>query len=53
MARKFGVLSKRGWARRVTFVVDPGGMIVHVDDQVDVSKHGGDLVGVLGDLQGG
>ena len=53
VARKFGVLSKRGWANRVTFVVDPGGMIQVVDTAVDVSKHGSDLVGVLRELQGG
>ena len=42
-ARKFGVLSKRGWANRVTFVLDEYGNVIHVDESVDVSKHGSDL----------
>lgn len=52
VAAKFGVLGKRGFANRVTFVIDPGGMVAHVDTSVDVSKHGGDLVGVLRELSG-
>ena len=52
VAKKFGVLSKRGWANRVTFIIDPGGMVATIDDSVDVSKHGGDLVGLLKELQG-
>ena len=51
VARKYGVLSKRGWAERVTFVVGPGGAVRHVDTRVDVSRHGADLVGVLRELQ--
>lgn len=51
VARKYGVLSARGWAERVTFVVAPDGLIAHVDEKIDVSKHGSDLVGILQKLQ--
>ena len=51
VARKYGVLSARGWAERVTFVLAPDGSVAHVDEQVDVSAHGSDLVGRLRELQ--
>jgi peroxiredoxin Q/BCP len=51
VARKYGVLSARGFADRVTFVLAPDGVVQHVDKSVDVSKHGADLVGVLRELQ--
>lgn len=50
-ARKFGVLSERGFAERVTFVVAPSGEIRHVDRKVDVTKHGADLARLLQELQ--
>lgn len=52
VARKYGVLSKRGWAERVTFVLAPDGAVELVDTGVDVSQHGADLVGKLRALQG-
>jgi peroxiredoxin Q/BCP len=50
-AQKFGVLGSRGWANRVTYVVDPQGAIRHVDTAVNVDAHGSDLVGVVRKLQ--
>ena len=50
-ARKFGVLSERGWANRVTYVIDPKGAVRHVDQAVQVDAHGSDLVGVIRKLQ--
>lgn len=52
VARKYGVLGERGFANRVTFVLGPDGKVRHVDTAVDVSSHGGDLVGVLRKLKG-
>ena len=46
------MLSERGWAERVTFVLAPDGRIELVDTAVDVSRHGADLVGRLRKLQG-
>jgi peroxiredoxin Q/BCP len=50
-ARKFGVLTERGFAQRVTFVISPQGEIRHVDRQIDVTKHGADLAALLRKLQ--
>ena len=38
-------------ADRVTFVLAPDGSVAHVDEQVDVSAHGSDLVGRLREVQ--
>ncbi|MFT5291983.1 MAG: peroxiredoxin Q/BCP [Planctomycetota bacterium] len=45
VARKYGVLSKRGYANRITFVIDERGVIIMTDESVDVSQHGSDLAG--------
>ena len=50
-ATKYQVLSGR-YASRVTFVVDPDGVIRHVDRSVDVSAHGAELAAVLQELRG-
>ncbi len=51
-ARKFGVLAPGGrFARRVTFVVDPEGIVRHVDSSVDVVRHGADLADVIAGLR--
>ena len=53
VARKYGVLSDRmPMARRVTFVIDPQGIVRHVETKVQVKTHGQDLVSVLKRLQG-
>jgi len=47
-AAKYGVLMEgRPFASRVTFVIDPKGILRHVDTGVSVATHGADLVAVL------
>ncbi len=50
-ADKYGVNQGR-YAARVTFVIDPKGVLRLVDDKVDVMKHGGDLVDAIYRMQG-
>ncbi len=51
-ARKYGVLMEdRPFARRVTFVIDDKGILRHVDEKVDVSKHGEDIAGLIEKLK--
>ena len=52
VARKYGVLSERGYANRVTFVLDEKGVLRAVEDSVDVSKHGADLVAKIAEMRG-
>jgi peroxiredoxin Q/BCP len=42
-ARKYGVLSERGYANRVTFIIDADGVLQQVIEDVDVNSHGNDL----------
>lgn len=51
VAAKYGVLG-RGFANRVTFVVDPAGKVRWVDRQVDVNRHGAALAERIRELQG-
>ena len=52
VAGKFGVLGPGGrYARRVTFVLDPEGVVRHVDETVDVTRHGAILAGIVRGLQ--
>jgi peroxiredoxin Q/BCP len=52
VATKYRVLPEGGlYARRVTFVIDPEGVIRHVDRAVDVSRHGSDLAEAIHELQ--
>ncbi|AFZ57799.1 peroxiredoxin [Anabaena cylindrica FACHB-243] len=37
-----------GYAKRVTFVIDPNGKIIHVDSAVNTSTHASDVLAVLG-----
>ena len=50
-AAKYGVLGG-AFARRVTFILDHEGILRHVDDEVDVTNHGDDLVAILEELDG-
>jgi peroxiredoxin Q/BCP len=51
-AAKYGVLvPERGFARRVTFVVDEQGVVRHVDDLVKVASHGADLAELVRQLR--
>lgn len=42
-AKKYGVLDGK-YASRVTFVLDEKGILRHVETEVNVRSHGGDLV---------
>ncbi|MBD2569488.1 peroxiredoxin [Anabaena lutea] len=37
-----------GYAKRVTFVIDPNGKIIHVDSAVNTTTHASDVLKVLG-----
>ncbi|MGJ5673265.1 MAG: peroxiredoxin [Nostochopsis sp.] len=37
-----------GYAKRVTYVIDGNGKIVHVDSSVNTSTHAGDILAALG-----
>jgi peroxiredoxin Q/BCP len=52
VAAKYGVLAEGGrYAQRVTFVIDPEGVVRLVDRAVDVSSHGSDLAAKIKELQ--
>lgn len=51
MARKYDVLWRGAYTKRVTFVIDPKGVLRAIDDEVDVDTHGRDLVALLERLQ--
>jgi len=42
-ARKYGVLSERGFANRVSFIIDDQGVLQKIVEDVNVSSHGVDL----------
>ena len=50
-ATKYGVFAGR-FANRVTFVLDEKGVLRHIDQSVEVTTHGADLVEVVRKLQG-
>ncbi len=37
-----------GYAKRVTYVIDPQGKIIHVDTTVNTATHAGDVLAALG-----
>ena len=41
----------RPFSKRVTFVIDPEGLLRHIDEGVKVDSHGADLVKLLQRLQ--
>jgi peroxiredoxin Q/BCP len=52
-AGKYGVLMEnRPMSKRVTFVLDEHGALRHVDEKVDVSTHGADVVKLIEKLRG-
>ena len=51
VARKYAVLGGRGFANRVTFVLDDEGVLRHRVDKVNVRSHGTDLVAIIEKLQ--
>ena len=53
VAKKYGVLMDgRPYARRVTFIIDPKGVVRHVTKKVDLGGHGDQLLEVITELQG-
>jgi peroxiredoxin Q/BCP len=53
VAARYRTLPAGGqWTERVTFVVDPEGVVRHVDRGVKVDTHGADLLDVVRGLQG-
>jgi peroxiredoxin Q/BCP len=51
-AAKYGVLMKdRPFAERVSFVIDPQGILRAIDREVDVASHGEDVVRLVETLQ--
>ncbi len=50
-ADKLDVMSKRGFTNRVTFVIDPKGVLRSIQTKVNVRAHGQDLVELVRDLQ--
>lgn len=50
IAAKYGVSTEGGYARRVTFVIDPKGAIAKVYPQVDVKKHADEVLEVVKSL---
>ena len=54
VAEKYGALAGMGmYAKRLTFVIDPKGVVRHVDGEVQVRTHGTDLVSVVKSLKAG
>jgi peroxiredoxin Q/BCP len=52
LTNKYGVAYPgRAMAQRVTFLIDPEGILRHIDRSVDVSKHGSDLVALVKKLK--
>jgi peroxiredoxin Q/BCP len=52
VAAKYGVLMKdKPFAERVSFVIDPQGVLRAIDREVDVTSHGVDLVALIERLQ--
>ena len=50
IARKYGVLSDRGVASRVTFVIDSHGKIAHVYDKVTPKDHSSEVMSKIEEL---
>lgn len=52
-ASKFGVLTRRGYASRTTFILDEKGVLREIIGKVDVKAHGANLVKRIQKLQQG
>ncbi len=48
----YGVLMDNGFARRVTFVIDPRGVIRRIFENMDVTQHSQEVADALKELQG-
>jgi len=53
VAAKYGAaVPGRPFAQRLSFVIDPEGVLRAVDEKVDVMKHGDDLLKLIESLKG-
>ncbi len=53
VAQKYGVLMEgKPYAKRITFVIDDKGVLRLVDEKVDVTNHGTDLLAAIAKLRG-
>ena len=50
-AKKYGVMTSRGFANRITFVLDDKGVLRHIEKKVQVKSHGDDLISVIKKLK--
>jgi len=51
-AAKYGALMEgRPFTRRVTFVIDPKGVLRAIDEEVQVASHGGDVIELVERLE--
>ena len=48
---KYDVVSRMGFPSRVTFILDPRGILRHIDRRVNVTTHGDDLLTKIKALQ--
>ena len=48
---KYGVVGRRGYPSRVTFILDERGILRHIDRRVNFATHGDDLVTKIRELQ--
>jgi peroxiredoxin Q/BCP len=54
IATKYAVLAgERPYPKRVTFVIDPAGVLRAIDEKVQVESHGADLAALVRKLQAG
>lgn len=52
VAAKYGVLPDgASWTARVTFVIDPKGVLRAIDDKVQVASHGEDVIELIESLR--
>lgn len=52
LAKRFGLLMDRApFAKRITLIVDPKGILRRIDDRVNVRSHGKDVVAMVRELQ--
>jgi len=53
VAAAYGVLMDNGYAKRVTFIIDPKGIVRYIFLNVDVSQHADEVAKVLKELRAG
>ena len=51
VAKAYGILSKFGFSKRITFIIDLDGKIAAIEEKVNTKSHGADLVKKLKELK--